>query len=238
LDEFQVYRYIHLATLQKLWSDGRIEALRNRRDMRLNAAEIALERGGRQLFRALSFEVETGEALVVTGPNGAGKSSLLRAIAGFLSLSAGALRLEGGDADLSIGEQAHYLGHADALKSALTAGENLAFWAGALGGDSRREAWAPALELLRLGHVADFPVRALSAGQKRRVALARLNVARRPLWLLDEPTAALDAAAQALFAEVMREHLASGGIIVAATHAPLGLEGAKTLRLGAEAVTA
>jgi heme exporter protein A len=201
--------------------------------MRFSAADIAVERGGRLLFQGLSFGVNAGEALIVSGPNGAGKSSLLRTIAGFLSLGAGTFLLEGGDPELSIGEQAHYLGHADALKSALTAGENLAFWAGALGRDSRREAWAPALARLQLAHVENFPVRALSAGQKRRVALARLNVARRPLWLLDEPTTALDVSAQALFAEIMRDHLGAGGLIIAATHAPLGLEGAKTLRLGA-----
>jgi len=200
--------------------------------MRLSAAKIAVERGGRLLFRDVSFDVGAGEALIVVGPHGAGKSSLLRAIAGFLDVARGAFRLEGGDAERSIGEQAHYLGHADALKGALTAGENLAFWAGVLGGDARRESWLPALRRQRLGHVADFPVRALSAGQKRRVALARLNVARRPLWLLDEPTTALDVAAQALFADLMREHLAGGGLIVAATHSALGLEGARTLRLG------
>ena len=203
--------------------------------MRLMAAEIALERGGRQLFRNVNFEVNAGEALIVVGPNGAGKSSLLRAIAGFLGLESGAIRFDGGDGELSIGEQAHYLGHADALKGALSAGENLSFWAGVLDGDSRRDSWLLALTRLRLAHVADFPVRALSAGQKRRVALARLLVARRPIWLLDEPTTALDLAAQGLFAELMREHLAGGGLIVAATHSPLGLEGARTLRLGAQA---
>jgi heme exporter protein A len=206
--------------------------------LRLSAREIALERGGRRLFARLSWEVGAGEALVVVGPNGAGKSSLLRAIAGFLPLTEGSFVLEGGDPEASLGEQAHGLGHADALKGALTAGENLEFWAGVLGGDSRRPAWLAALGRLGLAHVADFPVRALSAGQKRRVALARLLVARRSLWLLDEPTTALDAAAQGLFAEVMREHLESGGLIIAATHAPLGLS-ARTLRLGpAEAVVA
>jgi heme exporter protein A len=156
----------------------------------------------------------------------------LRAIAGLLSLQAGQFALHGGDPERTLGEQAQYLGHADALKGALTAGENLAFWAGVLGGGARRAAWLPALERLGLGHAADFPVRALSAGQKRRVALARLLVAERPIWLIDEPTTALDVAAQALFAGVMQERLRSGGLIVAATHAPLGLEGAKTLRLG------
>ncbi|MFZ2108413.1 MAG: heme ABC exporter ATP-binding protein CcmA, partial [Roseiarcus sp.] len=162
--------------------------------MRLGAQKIALERGGRRLFSGLSFEVGAGEALVAVGPNGAGKSSLLRVIAGFLPLAEGSLVLQGGDAEASMGEQAHCVGHADALKGALTAGENLEFWAGVLGGDPRRGAWLPALGRLGLAHVADFPVRALSAGQKRRVALARLLVARRPLWLLDEPTTALDAA--------------------------------------------
>ena len=193
--------------------------------MRLSAENLTLERGGRRLFAGLSFAAGPGEALVVTGPNGAGKSSLLRAIAGFLPLAGGHVTFEGGELE----ERVHYLGHADALKSALTASENLSFWAALLGGTPGRV--APALARLGLPHVADFPVRALSAGQKRRVALARLLVAPRPLWLLDEPTTALDVGAQALFAQVMREHLAQGGIIVAATHAPLGLEAPREIRL-------
>ena len=171
--------------------------------------------------------------MIVTGPNGAGKSSLLRALAGFLSLREGKLALEGGDPEQSLGEQSHYLGHADALKGALTAGENLSFWAGVLGADSRRRAWGPALARLGLAHVADFPVRALSAGQSAKSPSLVSSSRLRPLWLLDEPTTALDVSAQGLFAEVMREHLAGGGLIVAATHSPLGLERAKELRLGA-----
>jgi heme exporter protein A len=201
--------------------------------MRLRAWELAIERGGRRLFAKLSFEADAGSALIVTGPNGAGKSSLLRALCGFLPLEAGGFALEGGDPERTVGEQAHYLGHADAIKGALTAGENLAFWAGALGGDSSREACRVALSRLGLAHVIDFPARALSAGQKRRVALARLLVARRPLWLLDEPTTALDAAAQAAFTAVMQDYVRGGGIVVAATHAPLGLPGGRELRLGA-----
>ncbi len=203
--------------------------------MRLRAWQLAIERGGRRLFSGLSFEVEQGSALVVTGPNGAGKSSLLRALSGFLPVQAGGFALEGGDPEHTLGEEAHYLGHADALKGALTANENLAFWAGALGGEPSREASGAALARVGLAHVIDFPARALSAGQKRRVALARLLVAHRPLWLLDEPTAALDAAAQAAFAAIMRVHLDSGGLIVAATHAPLGLDHASELKLGAAA---
>ena len=200
--------------------------------MRLSAHEIAIERGGRLILSGVSFEARAGAPLLLVGPNGSGKSSLLRAVAGFLPLAAGTLTLQGGAAEAVIGEQAHYLGHADALKGALTAGENLAFWAAALGGDSARTAWLAALDRLGLAHVADFPVRALSAGQKRRVALARLLVAPRPVWLLDEPTTALDVAAQSRFALIMREHLAGGGVILAATHAPIGLDGAARLTLG------
>jgi heme exporter protein A len=225
--------------------------------MRLAAEAISIERGGRIILAGLSFEARSGAPLLLTGPNGAGKSSLLRAVAGLLPLAAGALRLEGGAGEASIGEQSHYLGHADALKSALTARENLDFWAAMLGGDphpnplpqagegdhpfsrsageggaKRRMRAAEALARLGLAHVADFPVRALSAGQKRRVALARLLVADRPIWLLDEPTAALDAAAQALFAAIMAEHLAGGGLILAAAHGPIGLAGATEVALG------
>ncbi len=201
--------------------------------MRLRAWDLAIERGGRRLFKGLSFEADQGSALIVTGPNGAGKSSLLRALCGFLPVEAGGFVFEGGDPERTVGEEAHYLGHADALKGALSAGENLAFFAGALGGDPSREASRAALSRVGLAHVIDFPVRALSAGQKRRVALARLLVARRPLWLLDEPTTALDAAAQAAFAAIGRSFLDAGGILVAATHAPLGLANARELRLGA-----
>jgi heme exporter protein A len=201
--------------------------------MRLSAWDLTIERGGRRLFAGLSFSAESGAALIVTGPNGAGKSSLLRALCGFLPLEAGGFALEGGDAECTLGEQAHYLGHADGVKGALTAGENLAFAAAMLGGRSSREAERAALARIGLAHVIDFPARLLSAGQRRRVALARLLIADRPLWLLDEPATALDAAAQAALAAIMQAHLRGGGIVVAAAHAPLGLEGAKELNLGA-----
>ncbi|MGB3581237.1 MAG: ATP-binding cassette domain-containing protein, partial [Roseiarcus sp.] len=113
--------------------------------MRLSAWDLTIERGGRRLFAGLSFAVDQGAALVVTGPNGAGKSSLLRALCGFLPLEAGGFALEGGDAERTVGEQAHYLGHADGVKGALTAGENLAFAAAMLGGRSSREAQRDAL---------------------------------------------------------------------------------------------
>jgi heme exporter protein A len=197
--------------------------------MRLYGENLSLERGGRPLFAGLFFEVREGEALVIQGSNGAGKSSLLRAIAGLLPFSGGRLRHEGGDAHAGLGEQAHYLGHANSLRSALTAEENLAFWAALQGGAAFGV--KPALERLGLPHVLDFPVHALSAGQKRRVALARLLVARREIWLLDEPTTALDVGSQTLFANTMQEHLSKGGLILVATHAPLGIAATREVQL-------
>lgn len=170
---------------------------------------------------------------MLTGPNGSGKSSLLRQIAGLLDIAGGALTFEGGDPELTLAEQAHYLGHLDALKPAMTVAETLRFWAVWLGGDALADISA-ALEGLALTPLADLPVGYLSAGQKRRLALARLIAAPRPIWLLDEPTVALDAASIERLGGVMQAHLAGGGLIVAATHLDLGLAAARTLRLGAE----
>jgi heme exporter protein A len=200
--------------------------------MRLRTWDLTIERGGRRVIAGLSFEAAAGLALIVTGPNGAGKTSLLRALAGFLPIDGGGFELQGGDGERTIGEQAHYLGHAEGVKGALTAGENLAFAAAMLGGDPSRKTQLSALAALGLSHVIDFPARLLSAGQRRRVALARLLVAKRPLWLLDEPTTALDAAAQVALGAVMQAHLDDGGILVAAVHGDLGLDGAQELRLG------
>ena len=201
--------------------------------MRLRAWDLTIERGGRPVIAGLSFEAAGGAALIVTGPNGAGKTSLLRALVGFLPVESGGFALDGGDGELTVGEQAHYLGHADGVKAALTGGENLAFAAAMLGGDCSRAAQLEALSALGLSHVIDFPARLLSAGQRRRVALARLLVVKRPLWLLDEPTTALDAAAQVALAAIMRAHLKDGGILVAAVHGDLGLDEAQELRLSA-----
>ena len=201
--------------------------------MRLRGWDLTIERGGRRVIAGVSFEAREGVGLIVTGPNGAGKTTLLRALAGFLPVEAGGFALDGGDSESTVGEQAHYLGHADGVKSALTAGENLAFAAAILGGDPSRAAQLAALAALGLAHAIDFPVRLLSAGQRRRVALARLVIARRPVWLLDEPATALDAAAQAALGAIMRAHLQEGGILVAAAHGALGLIGAQELKLGA-----
>jgi heme exporter protein A len=198
--------------------------------MQLFADNLACVRGGREVFRNLSFALPGGEALLVTGRNGAGKSSLLRAIAGLVRLTAGRLALDGGDAEATIGEQAHYLGHQDALKTALSVSENLQFWADYLGG--RADAAAPALAAVDLARLADLPAAYLSAGQRRRLSIARLVAVKRPLWLLDEPTSALDAASQVRLSELMRAHLAGGGMIVAATHGNIGLETARELKMG------
>src|SRR5581483_1068146 len=181
--------------------------------MQLTADKLTCVRGGRPVFAGLSFALAGGEALMVTGPNGAGKSSLLRVIAGLLRPVSGSLSLNGGESDASVGEQAHYLGHADALKPALTVRENLSFWASYLGGGGAIDV---ALDAVGLARLADLPAMFLSAGQRRRLAIARLVAVKRKLWLLDEPTAALDASAQKKLAELMSEHLASGGLIVAA----------------------
>lgn len=189
-------------------------------------------RGGREIFAGLDFALAAGTALAITGANGAGKSSLLRIIAGLLPISGGTVALEGGDTELTLAEQAHYLGHRDPIKGALTARENLAFWQDYLGGDG--EDLVSSLQAAGLGHVADLPAAYLSAGQRRRLSMARLLAVKRPLWLLDEPTSALDTAGQAIFATIMTAHLATGGLIAAATHTPLGIA-ANELRIGGAA---
>ena len=197
--------------------------------MRLSAAELACHRGGRDVFAGVSFSIGSGEALTVTGRNGAGKSSLLRMIAGLVRLAAGRLTLEGGDAELSIGEQAHYLGHQDALKPSLSVAENLRFWAGFFG--ARAANIEEPLEAVGLATLAGLPAAYLSAGQRRRLSIARLLAAPRPLWLLDEPTSTLDAPAQLRLADLMTAHLAGGGLILAAAHGPIGLKTSHELRL-------
>ncbi len=199
--------------------------------MQLVGRDLGCTRGGREVLAGVSFSVAAGEALAVTGRNGAGKTTLLRLIAGLLDLAAGHLELTGGTADATLAEQAHYLGHRDGLKPALSVRENLEFWYAFLGGgDASTASTAAALDSVGLGALAALPAAYLSAGQRRRLAIARLLAAPRPVWLLDEPTAALDAASQQRLAELMRAHLARGGIIVAATHGPLGLD-ARELQL-------
>jgi heme exporter protein A len=197
--------------------------------MRLTGTGLCCARSGQEVFAELNFTVAGGEALAVTGPNGAGKTTLLRVIAGLLRLTAGRLDFAGGEPDASLGEQVHYLGHQDAQKPGLTVAENLTFWSRYLGDAAPVRGGLAAVGLAGL---ADMPAAYLSAGQRRRLALARLVTVRRAIWLLDEPTAALDATAQDTLSGLMRAHLVGGGMIVAATHAPLPLDNATELRLG------
>jgi heme exporter protein A len=199
--------------------------------MQLSADSLTCVRGGRTVFSGLSFSVASGEALSVVGRNGAGKSSLLRVIAGLVHLAAGKLTLTGGEHEAGIAEQAHYLGHQDALKGSLSVAENLTFWVDYLGGV--RADIAAALAAVDLSPLAGLPAGYLSAGQRRRLSIARLVAVKRPLWLLDEPTSALDVQSQDRLAGLMRAHLSGGGMIVAATHGPIGLDAPRELRLGA-----
>jgi|ERR1700682_2714899 heme exporter protein A len=197
--------------------------------MRLSGRDVRCVRGGREVFSGLDFEASSGEALAVTGPNGSGKTSLLRMIAGLLTITGGSIGLEGGEAEVTLSEQAHYLGHRDALKPALSVLENLSFWRDFLGGKTFDA--TESLAAVELDHAAHLPAAYLSAGQRRRLSIARLLVVGRPVWLLDEPTSALDTAGQSLFAALMDDHLSRGGLIVVATHAPLEIA-ARELRIG------
>jgi heme exporter protein A len=199
--------------------------------MQLRSENLTCERGGRTVFSGLNFSLSGGEALVVTGRNGAGKSSLLRMLAGLLRIAVGRLEVTGGADEATLPEQSHYLGHLDAVKPSLSVEENLRFWASYLGAP-RGAPILPALEAVDLGHLAGLPAAYLSAGQKRRLSIARLVAVKRPIWLLDEPTSALDAPSQGRLAELMREHLASGGMIVAAVHGQIGLATYSELKMG------
>ncbi len=202
--------------------------------MRLVAEGLSAKRGEDLIFQDISFEIASGEALVVKGANGSGKSTLLRVLAGLLPAHSGAAKLLAAAQPVErVGEAAHYLGHRNAMKRELTVEENLSFWQ-TFFGDFAGGAGLPvieAVEAVGLGGIAHLPFGYLSAGQQRRMAMAKLLVSWRPVWILDEPTAALDAAAETMFAGLVTAHLARGGIAIAATHQPLGLEGVKELRM-------
>lgn len=195
---------------------------------------LALQRGERRLFEGLSLSLAAGEAVALTGANGAGKTSLLRAVAGFIAPAAGAIAFAGTDGPLEAeearGADIHLLGHQDGLKGGRTAGEELAFQALWTGGD--RAGAQAAARTLGLSRLLGLEVRKLSAGQRRRLALARLLTSPRSLWLLDEPLAPLDARHRTLFGELMADHLAAGGLILAAVHDPLPIA-ARVVELGA-----
>lgn len=184
----------------------------------------------------LSFTAEAGQPVILTGPNGAGKTTLLRVLAGLAEPDGGTLVLEGAPPDAARGEFSHYTGHRDAITAALTVAENIRFWATFLGGSDGADARVDrALAAFELDALADTPCRYLSAGQRRRTGLARLIAAERAVWLLDEPTVSLDARSTALLTAAIEQHVAGGGLVIAATHAPLALANAFELRLGLKA---
>ena len=201
--------------------------------MQLIAENLVLSRAGRTVVDGLSLQLEAGEALLLRGPNGSGKTTLLRALAGLLAPAEGVMRFDDAPAEREPGELAHFIGHLDGIKSHLTVAENLAFWADYLG--TGASGVVAALDGFGLAPLADIPAGYLSAGQKRRLALARLVAVRRPLWLLDEPTVSLDAEAVELLVAAIAAHLVGGGLAVIATHVDIPLDGARTLRLGAAA---
>ena len=205
---------------------------------RFEAHEVACIRGERPVFSRVSFRLEQGGALTLMGPNGAGKSSLLRILAGLLRPAGGTLAWDGTPLDEdwpAHRRRLHYVGHLDAVKPALTVSETLDGWARLRGAACA----APgALEALGIEALADVPGRYLSAGQRRRLALARLIATPAPLWLLDEPTVTLDANAAARVAAMIARHRAEGGMAVVATHGEIALDAAQRLDLGRHAITA
>lgn len=186
----------------------------------------------------VSFTASAGEVLLLTGANGAGKTTLLRALAGFLPLAGGVIRLSPTDEETPRAERMHSVGHSNAIKTNLSVRENILFWARFLGGsagaDERTER---ALDAFALRDLEEFPASYLSAGQRRRTGLARLLAAPRPVWLLDEPTVSLDAASTGRLARIIDQHAAAGGVVVAATHLPLGLQNTRELRLDRKGAT-
>lgn len=196
--------------------------------MRLTAEHLSARRGEDLIFSNISFDLRAGQSLVLTGRNGSGKSTLLKVVAGLIRPASGSVSWQDETLPESVppAEVSHYLGHRNAMKPELTVAENLAFWRDFLGDRPGGKGLSieEAAETVELPAILHLPFGYLSAGQQRRMAFAKLLVAHRPVWILDEPTAALDTAAEALFSRLIRAHLEEGGLILAATHQPLDFE--------------
>ncbi len=203
--------------------------------MRLVAENLSARRGEDLIFTDISFTLGAGESLVLTGRNGSGKSTLLRVVAGLLRPETGRVTWisDKAESGMRAAEACHYLGHRNAMKAELTVSENLSFWKEFFGDVDGGGGISPgeAADAVGLGGIIHLPFGYLSAGQQRRMAFAKLLVAYRPVWILDEPTAALDMSAEGVFTGLINAHLATGGIVLAATHQPLGLENARELKM-------
>lgn len=207
----------------------------------LSADKLACERGGRTIISNVTFEVRKGHALILRGPNGSGKTTLLRTLAGFLSLAAGEVSVRRGDGSALLRDEAdiiHFIGHANGVKPRLSVFENVSFWQRYYGGGAEPEIAEDALDAFGLLHLADYRAAHLSAGQARRLGLARLLTAERPIWLLDEPSVSLDAASVRLLEAAIARHLAKGGLAIVSTHTDLNLPEVDVLRLGGESEAA
>lgn len=197
--------------------------------------DLTCVRGERTVFQGLSFSIDAGGMLLLVGPNGSGKSSLLRLMAGLLQPAHGVIQWH--DTDTREDPEAHngrlhYVGHHDAIKPVLSVAENLRFWAEMHGGaDGAHGRVLNALDGFGIPHLADVPARFLSAGQRRRTSLARILASNAPIWLLDEPTTALDKDAIAALEGIIADHRAAGGMAIISTHSPINGEGAETLDL-------
>ena len=200
--------------------------------MKLVVENLTCRRGLRTIFENLSFSLEGGKGLLLKGANGSGKTTLLRMLAGFIEAAEGEVRLEGGDDELELAEQCHYVGHHNGIKHSFTVRENLEFLGAYLNEEQAMQDYQEALDRFNLNGLEDIPAGIMSAGQKRRLGLARLVLVKRPIWFLDEPSVSLDVQSVEILAGVVTKHIANGGLAIAATHVPLGLDVKDELLMG------